>query len=207
MECRRATCTSICVLTFARSPGRHAHFIEVIAVPVVVAAALVLGGCKSIPAGRSSVNEVKIRGADKLDEDDIEDAIATSESPKFLRLFRGIFEYSLFDRFVLQRDLERVEAFYRSKGYYDVHARAGRVLTVDDKHVRIEIIVEEGTVVVIHEVRVEGLGGLPSDVADAARIAAADGLVNDQPFEGSPSRRRKVAFVVRSPTTAMRTRR
>ena len=151
----------------------------------IVAAALVLGGCKSIPEGRSSVNEVQVRGADKLDEGDIKDTIATTESSKLLFLFRGIiFEYSLFDRFVLQRDLARVEAFYRSKGYYDIHARAGRVFQLDDKHVRVEIIVEEGEAVLVRGVHVDGLKGLPPEIIAAANEAAADGLRTNRPFEG-----------------------
>ena len=99
-------------------------------------------------------------------------------------LFRGIlYEYSLFDRFVLQRDLARVEAFYHSKGYYDAHARAGRVHQLDNNHVRVEIVVEEGEPVLIRNVQINGLDGLPADVADVARKAAAAGLVTDKPFE------------------------
>ena len=150
----------------------------------VVAATLVLGGCKSIPEGRSAVDEVQIRGTDKLDEGDLKDKIATTETPTLLFLFRGIiFEYSLFDRFVLQRDLARIESFYRSKGYYDIHARAGRVFRLDDKHVRVEIIVEEGKAVLVREVHVDGLDGLPPDVIVAANKAAADGLKTNMPFE------------------------
>jgi len=150
----------------------------------IVAATLALGGCKTIPEGRSAVDEVQVRGADKLDEGDIKDKIATTETTKFLMLKQGIlFEYSLFDRFVLQRDLARVEAFYRSKGHYDVHVRAGRVIPIDDKHVRVEIIVEEGEAVMIREVHVDGLKGLPPDVIAAANKAAADGLLTNRPFE------------------------
>ncbi len=150
----------------------------------LIGSMLVLGGCKTVPEGRSAVNEVQVRGADKLDEGEIKDKIATTESAKLLFLFRGlIFEYSLFDRFVLQRDLARVEAFYRSKGYYDIHARAGRVFHVDDKHVRVEIIVEEGEAVLVGEVHIDGLKGLPLDVIAAANKAAADGLVTNKPFE------------------------
>src|SRR5687768_8997306 len=112
-------------------------------------------GCKSIPEGRSVVNEVQVRGAEKVDSDDVEEKVATTESKKFLGLFRGvIYEYSVFDRFVLQRDLARVEAFYRSKGYYDAHARAGRVHQIDKKHVRVEIVVEEGEPIIVRGVRV-----------------------------------------------------
>jgi outer membrane protein insertion porin family/translocation and assembly module TamA len=148
-----------------------------------VAAIAVIGGCKTIPEGKSAVNEVQVRGADKVDGDDVIDKIATTETPKFLGLFRGIlFEYALFDRFVLQRDLARVEAFYRSKGYYDVHARAGRVHQLDDKHVRVEIVVEEGPPVLVHTVHVDGLKGVPANIAAAASTAAKDGLPADKPF-------------------------
>jgi outer membrane protein insertion porin family/translocation and assembly module TamA len=116
---------------------------DCLALGALVGAIGVLGGCKTIPEGRSAVNEVQVRGTDKLDDDDVKDKIATTESPKLLMLFRGIlFEYSLFDRFVFQRDLARVEAFYRSKGYYGAHARAGRIHQLDDNHVRVEVVVE-----------------------------------------------------------------
>ncbi len=155
-----------------------------IALAIFVAAIFVLGGCKTIPEGRSAVNEVRVRGSKEVDDDDIRDKIATTETTKFLMLFRGIlFEYSLFDRFVLQRDLARVEAFYRSKGFYDVHARAGRVHQLDNNHVRVEIVVEEGEAVVVRNVHVDGLDGLPPDIASAAKKAAADGLLIDKPFE------------------------
>jgi outer membrane protein assembly factor BamA len=150
---------------------------------VFVVAIAVLGGCKTIPETRSAVDQVQIRGTDELDDDDVKDEIATTESPKFLMLFRGvIFEYSLFDRFVLQRDLARVEAFYRSKGYYDVHARAGRVHQLDESHVRVEVVVEEGPPSVVKTVHVDGLDGLPAPVVAAARRAAASGLRLGKPF-------------------------
>lgn len=165
------------------SSSASARVVDSLALAVSVAAIAVLGGCKTIPAGRSAVNEVQIRGTDKLDDDDVKDKIATTESPKFLMLFRGlVFEYSLFDRFVLQRDLARVEAYYRSKGYYDVHARAGRVHQLDASHVRVEVVVEEGKPAVVATVHVDGLDGLPPAIAAGARRAAADGLPVARPF-------------------------
>lgn len=152
--------------------------------PALVAAIVLLCGCKTIPEGRSAVDDVTVRGADKVDDGDVKDKIATSPSPKFLGLFRGVlYEYSVFDRFILQRDLARVEAFYRSKGYWDAHARAGRVHSIDDKHVRVEIVVEEGEPVLVRNVRIEGLDRLPRDVADGVRRAANDGLPANAPFE------------------------
>lgn len=152
-----------------------------IAVMLLALAALV--GCNRVPEGRSAVDAVDVRGSDRVDEDDVVDGIATTASPKFLGLFRGVvYDYTVFDRNVLQRDLARVEAIYRSKGFYEAHARAGRVHRIDEKHVRVEILVEEGAPVVVGKVRVEGLEGVPENVAQIARDAAAKALPAGEPF-------------------------
>ncbi|MBS2014751.1 MAG: BamA/TamA family outer membrane protein [Deltaproteobacteria bacterium] len=153
-------------------------------VAILFAAIFLLGGCKSIPEGRTSVNEIQVRGANEVDEDEIKEKIATTESKKFLGLFRGVvFEYSTLDRFVLQRDLARVEAFYRSKGFYDAHARAGRAHTIDEKHVRVEVVVEEGRPSLVRTIRIDGIEDLPPDVIDAAKRAAGEGVRKDRPIE------------------------
>lgn len=145
---------------------------------------VLLLGCNAVPKGRMAVNDVTVRGARAIDDGEVIDSIATTESEKFLGLFRGvIYEYSVFDRNVLQRDLARVEAFYRSKGYYAARARAGRVHVVNDEHVRVEIVVEEGEPVLVRSVRVDGLEALPRDLADVARLAAKDALKAGAPFE------------------------
>src|SRR5262249_11496727 len=88
-----------------------------------------LCACSSIPAGLSAINSVSIEGAREVNEGDVEDKIATAASPKFLGLFRGtVYDYEIFDRLKLQRDLARVERYYRARGYYGAHARAGRVI-------------------------------------------------------------------------------
>jgi outer membrane translocation and assembly module TamA len=162
---------------------RVLRFLQPFALVAFVAATFVLTGCKTIPEGRSSVNEVKIIGAKQVDEDETLDKIATTESSKFLYLFRGIlFEYSLFDRFVLQRDLARVESFYRSKGYYDAHARAGRVFQLDKNHVRVEVLVQENEPVLVRKVHIDGLDGMPPVIVTAAQTAVTTGLPNDKPF-------------------------
>lgn len=151
---------------------------------ILASALLVVAGCNTIPQGRASVDDVTVRGAQRVDAGDIEAKIATTPTEKFLGLFRGIiYEYSVFDRFVLQKDLARVEAFYRSRGHYEAHARAGRVFTKDAKHVDVEIVVEEGPLTVVREVHVEGLEGLPPDVALAARQGADAALRRGAPFE------------------------
>lgn len=141
-------------------------------------------GCHSVPEGRSSVDAVSIKGSDKVDDGDIEDAIATTPSEKFLGLFRGIlYEYSVFDRNVLQRDLARIEAFYRDKGYYEAHARAGRIYRVDDKHVRVEIVIEEGPPTLVRNVTIVGIENLPQDLQDLAKREASLILRANKPFK------------------------
>src|ERR1700747_1540426 len=55
-----------------------------------IATAASLGGCVSVPPGRSAIDEVTIRGASAVDPAEISDKIATASSEKFLGLFRGV---------------------------------------------------------------------------------------------------------------------
>jgi outer membrane protein insertion porin family/translocation and assembly module TamA len=145
--------------------------------------ALFAMGCHTVPEGRSSVDAVEVRGNDKIDEDDITEKIATTESEKFLGLFRGIiYEYSVFDRNVLQRDLARVEAVYREHGYYEAHARAGRIYENDSKHVRVEIVVDEGPLTTIRRITVNGLDGVPKDIVDLVHQGAGIELPKGKAF-------------------------
>jgi outer membrane protein insertion porin family/translocation and assembly module TamA len=159
----------------------------------IAAAAAVMScaACNRVPRGRSAVDEITVRGADKVDDGDITDKIATTESPKFLGLFRGVvYDYTVFDRNVLQTDLARIETFYRTKGYYDAHARAGRVHTISENHVRVEIVVEEGEPIRVRSVRVEGIDGLPKPIVDLARRNAdlalkKDAIFDEETFDGA----------------------
>ncbi len=132
-----------------------------------------LAGCASIPKGSAAVDSIDVTGNERLASSDIEDKLATTESSKFLLLFRGIVvDYSLFDPFVLAKDLARVEAFYRANGFYDAHARAGRVLYIAKDHVQVTIVVEEGPPVVVRDVVLDGVDDLPPVIADAVKGAA-----------------------------------
>jgi outer membrane protein insertion porin family/translocation and assembly module TamA len=141
-------------------------------------------GCTSIPAQRSAVNDVSVRGSNDISSSDIEEKLATSATPKFLGLFRGVlYEYELFNRATLQRDLARVERFYHARGYYDALVTAGLVTRVDKNHVRVEIEVKEGQPVRNYLLKVEGLGAVPKEIADAALAAARGDLPDNEPFD------------------------
>ncbi len=137
-----------------------------------------------MPPGRFVVDTVTLRGAHALDGADIENKLATEASPKFLGVFRGVvYDYEVFDFATLQRDLARVERYYHAHGYYSAHARAGRVIPGKDRHVSVEIVVEEGSPTVNRGLTVEGMDGLtPSDQA-LVRAAARGALPKGAPFE------------------------
>src|SRR6476660_8140848 len=91
--------------------------------------AAVLAGCAAVPPRRAAIDAVSVSGNDEVSETDITDKMATTQSPKFFGLFRGfVYDYELFNRLTLQRDLARVERYYRARGFYEAHVRAGDVL-------------------------------------------------------------------------------
>lgn len=142
--------------------------------------------CTSVPKGKSGIDSVTIRNASAVDESDTLDKIATAETPKFLGLFRGVvYDYEVFDRFVLQRDLARIERFYRARGFYDARARAGRVIQKNDNHVAVEIVVEEGKPVVVDDLEVvwPNGSGVPDDVKLHAYLAAKKLVRPNRPFD------------------------
>jgi outer membrane protein insertion porin family/translocation and assembly module TamA len=106
---------------------------------------------------------------------DLQEKIATTPSPKFLGLFPGlVYDYELFDPYVLQTDLERVQRYYQARGFYEAHVRAGHVAYLSPTDVRVTIEVEEGAPVIVGTVVVDGLEGLPSSVRRDALHAIAD---------------------------------
>jgi outer membrane protein assembly factor BamA len=127
---------------------------------------------------------VTVRGANRVSASDVEEQLATVPSPKLFGLFRGVvYDYELFDLYALQRDLARVERFYHAKGYYDAHARAGRWMETSRGHVRVEIVVEEGEPVILEDIAIVGIEGLPEEVARAVRETARHELREGRPFD------------------------
>lgn len=111
------------------------------------------------------VEGVGVVGNRNVPDGDIKEKIATAESSHALAgVFENIPILSLWDRltvdyerldpFVLERDLARVERFYRARGYYEAHARAGRVLKEGTDRVRVEVVVDEGEPVLVGKVSI-----------------------------------------------------
>ncbi len=160
-----------------RAPG------PALAVALALAAAASTA-CSKIPPGRSAIDSVRILNAHELSAKDVRDKLATQASPKFLFLFQGVaFDYSVYDESVLQRDMARVERFYRSNGFFDAHARVARVVHVKPDHVRVEIVVDEGPPTINRRVVVLGLDGLPPRIVDAVKAAAHRALPQGKRFD------------------------
>jgi outer membrane protein assembly factor BamA len=152
-------------------------------------------GCASIPPGRSAVDVVDLLGASQVSASDATDKLATAPSPQFLGLFRGVvYDYSIFDAAALQRDLARVERYYRGRGFFEAHARTARVIPAGVNHVRVEIVVEEGTPSVNRRTAIEGLDGLPDAIAGEARQALAKALPPGARFDEDSYRGVKTAL-------------
>ncbi len=141
---------------------------------------LSLQGCvkQDYPAKGDVVSAVDVEFPDPdrtypgIDHDDLETKLATAPSPKFLGLWEGVaFDYEIFDANVFARDLERVERYYRARGYYEAKVVAGRVVRIDPRHVRVEVRVIPGQPVLTSAVELPGLESLPFDVAFEAKRA------------------------------------
>ncbi|MEN9577923.1 MAG: hypothetical protein RJA70_932, partial [Pseudomonadota bacterium] len=104
-------------------------------------ATVLLLACTRVPQQRFNLDKLEVTGNSELDDDEIQEKIASRETGRFLGLFPGlIYDYEAFNRFVLERDLQRIERFYRSRGFYQARARAARVVR-SGPNVRVEIVV------------------------------------------------------------------
>lgn len=151
---------------------------------VAIAFAGCLLACSHIPAGRSAVDSVTLLNAKEVSAGDVEPKLATQASPKFLFLFQGVaYDYSVYDEAVLQRDMARLVRIYRSKGFFDAHARVAHVRQVKPNHVSVDILVDEGPPTVNRNVTVVGVEALPEDVSRAATVAARTALPRGKRFD------------------------
>ena len=130
------------------------------------------------------MESVDLTGNKSIGADELREKLATAESPRFLGFFPGVvYDYSVFDRFVLDRDLQRIERYYRARGYYQARARAGRVFFSAPNKVKVEIKIEEGPPTLVSRVDLHGLESLPKVVADEASRSARGPLDKGQLFE------------------------
>ncbi len=163
---------------------------------LLIAALLVLlvTGCtKELPPGRYAVDDVQLENVSSIDRDDLLDRLATAASPRFLGLFEGVvYDYEIFDKNLLSKDLERVERYLRAHGYYEAKVRAARVIP-RDRDVLVVIEVSMGVRVYVKSVTEKGLASLPFKVAAAGNEAVS--LRIGDPFDEDEFERSKKLLI------------
>ncbi len=150
---------------------------RVLALLLVLASCLVVIGCgetRTRPA--VTALDLKENGPKRLvDGGAVLDGLATTDE---------------YDRNVLVRDLDRVERYYRARGYYEAKVTAARVLEPRepgakerDRQVRIELRVTPGKAVIVRNVERQGATGVSTRVIhelDLARDRLAPGALFDE---------------------------
>ncbi len=173
-----------------------------------------LQGCSRIPYDRYGIDALEIRGQEALDEEALRVCLAShpredvtirfglspapncgappfeSGTTKWHLWTWPWTDWPLYDRIVLERDLERVVAWYAARGFYDAQViewwvepeEAMNSDTLDENslcdrqtdgsgcEVQVVIVVDEGEPTLISELTVDGLDELPADLFD--RVAA-----------------------------------
>jgi outer membrane protein insertion porin family/translocation and assembly module TamA len=94
-----------------------------------------------------------------------------------------MYDYEVFDRYVLERDLQRIERYYRARGFYRSHVRAGRVFDSGRHKVSIEIVVEEGPPTRVGRIDVHGLDGASAEIAEDAHSEVTSAVDIGDRFE------------------------
>lgn len=178
-------------------------------------------GCASIPRGEYGVDALEIEGADELSDEAIKRCLLTMERERFgvrLGLSPAECEGPPFDRSapsldlwrwpwtdwptlnvaVMEVDRQRIERFYRARGFYDARVldiryepkaaadpSLGHDPDCDPEHdectVQIAIVVAEGAPMRVGNVRVEGIEGLPAEAR--AHVAEAELPASGERFD------------------------
>ena len=143
-----------------------------------------MSACHPVPTGRKAVTSVEVAGNRALGDEELEKKLATRASPKFLGLWRGVvFDQEVFDSSLLQQDIERLERYYRARGFYSAKVRAARVFDSGSQKVRVTLVVDEGKPVLIAAIALEGTESLPTDELRELRDALAEHMATGRRFE------------------------
>ncbi|MBX7115075.1 MAG: BamA/TamA family outer membrane protein [Myxococcaceae bacterium] len=109
------------------------------------------------------VDDIKLQGVKNVDEGEIKKRILTSETGFFPAWVPGIGHDDYYDATAWQSDLKRIERYYQSQGYYQAKVTEDVVRPIPGERVVLEVKVEEGPVVKLSELSIQGLENLPAD--------------------------------------------
>src|SRR5690606_12775019 len=125
-----------------------------------------------------------VEGVENVPEDEVRTAMATRENERFLGVAEGfIVDYEIFDQYVLQADMARIQRYYLSRGFYDAQVRLAEVDVESDDEVAITVAVDGGPPVVVGCVALRGIDAIPAEGRALAAEIVADELPKGEPFE------------------------
>ncbi|MFT3921529.1 MAG: BamA/TamA family outer membrane protein [Myxococcales bacterium] len=175
-------------------------------------AAFVLGACAHIPEGRYGVDKLEILGVDDLDRFALQACLATQErqwlsidlskepaptcgKPPFdarrlhLPLWRWAWtDWPLYEPSVFERDLARIERWYRARGYYGASVlkttsepeEALYGTRTDKNKIRLQVTVSEGEPVRVFSASLQGTNGLDESLSQELMAVANEIQVDDR---------------------------
>lgn len=183
-------------------------------VPWVALAGFAMAGCAAIPKGRYGVDELELEGVRALDPYALRACLATRErewlsidlskepaptcgEPPFearrihLKLWRWPWsDWPLYDPSVFERDLSRIERWYRARGYYGARILDARSTPEAALHgtrthadrIQLHVRVEEGEPVRVQSVTIEGTSTLEGELGREL-LALLDHMEPDSRFD------------------------
>lgn len=190
--------------TAPRPPGRSGWARKL---GLLLSAPLLWACAASIPAGKLGVTDLSIEGTEAVDPEAIKTCIATRELERFgftlgsevasecgtppfeaARLPVELWawpwtDYPIYDPAVFERDQDRVERFYRARGYYDARITATHIKgQPDDRSISISMRVQEGQPVRVTSLRLLGVAQFSQEEREAITdaIALSRGEVFDE---------------------------
>ncbi len=142
---------------------------------LVLGVALVAAGCRE--EGEITIASLKFEGVKSVDAGQLRNALVTKKGS---RLPWGRKRY--FDRRAFEADLQRIQAFYRDRGFPDARVASFDVQLNDKQdQVDLTINISEGEAVIVTEIRFEGFEALPPKDRDTLREQLP--LQPERPFD------------------------
>jgi len=171
-----------------------------------VVAAVVAGCAASIPEGKYGVSSIEIRGTEHVEPDAIEVCLATHARERFGFVLGGAknpqcgvppfdasryplelwawpwTDWPLFNQTAFERDQDRIERWFRARGYYDARVTSAQIERDEEaREVDVTLTVAEGEPVLIMRIDVLGCEQLDPEVRAAVREAVELDL--GEPFD------------------------
>lgn len=128
--------------------------------------------------GEQEVRDLEFRGNRAVSDDDLERRVTTTPSSRVRRLFGFFGERRCLDREELPRDVMRLVAYYRERGFYSTRVDT-LVQELTPDAVRVAFLIEEGEPTVVRSYEIAGL----ENIAERGEVLRDLRLRVGEPFD------------------------